>query len=70
MHFEEYYTNQDDSYYDIKYGKPKIFTYSLFGDNIKPWNNKYIGLKEDDNSHNLSIKKMATKGIINIKKGK
>lgn len=64
MHYEEYYTNKDDDYYDIKYGKPKIFTYSLFGDNIKPWNNKYIGLKEDDNDHNLSIKKMTEKGII------
>lgn len=66
MHYEEYYTNENDSQYDIKEGICKIFSYSLLGDDIKPWNNKYIGLREDDKVHEESVKEMIQIGILNL----
>lgn len=64
MQLEEYYTNKNDDQIDILEGKPKIFSYSLTGDKIKPWNNKYIGLSLDDKEHFKSVELMIKDGII------
>lgn len=64
MQKEEYYTNEDDDQFDIKEGIPKIFSYSLTGDKITLWNNKYIGLDLDDKDHDISILKMKQDGIL------
>lgn len=64
MQLEEYYTNKNDDQIDILEGKPKIFSYSLTGDKIKPWNNKYIGLSLDDEEHFKSVELMIKDGII------
>jgi len=64
MELEEYYINKEDDQIDISEGKPKIFSYSLTGDKIKPWNNKYIGLNLDDEEHFKSVKLMIRDGII------
>lgn len=64
MQLEEYYTNKNDDQIDILEGKPKIFSYSLTSDKIKPWNNKYIGLSLDDKEHFKSVELMIKDGII------
>lgn len=64
MQLEEYYTNKNDNQIDILEGKPKIFSYSLTGDKIKPWNNKYIGLNTDDEEHFNSVELMIKDGIV------
>lgn len=64
MQLEEYYTNKNDDQIDILEGKPKIFSYSLTGDKITPWNNKYIGLNLDDEEHFKSVELMIKDGII------
>lgn len=64
MQFEEYYTNKNDNQIDILKGKPKVFSYSLTGDKIKAWNDKYIGLDLDDEDHFKSVKLMIKDNII------
>lgn len=64
MQLEEYYINKNDNQIDILEGKPKIFSYSLTGDKIKPWNNKYIGLNTDDKEHFKSVELMIKDRII------
>lgn len=64
MQMEEYYINEEDDQFDIKEGKPKIFSYSLHDDRIKPWNNKYIGLNLDDEDHYKSVELMIKDGIL------
>lgn len=64
MQLEEYYTNKNDDQIDILEGKPKIFSYSLTGDKIEPWNNKYIGLNLDDEEHFKSVRLMIKDRII------
>ena len=64
MQFEEYYTNKNDNQIDILKGKPKVFSYSLTGDKIKAWNDKYIVLDLDDEDHFKSVKLMIKDNII------
>ncbi len=64
MQLEEYYVNKNDNQINILKGKPKVFSYSLTGNKIKAWNNKYIGLDQDDEDHLKSIELMIKDNII------
>lgn len=64
MDLGEYYYN-DKEHKDIFDGKPKIFSISLCNEKVELWNNKFINISEDEDSHEKSILMMKEDGIIN-----
>ncbi len=65
MDLEEYYNNDKENK-DIFRGKPKIFSISLTNEKVEPWNNKFINISEDVDSHEKSIIMMKKDGIIDL----
>lgn len=63
MDLGEYYYNEKE-YKDIFEGKPKIFSISLCDEKVELWNNKFINISEDEDSHEKSILMMKEDGII------
>lgn len=63
MHLGEYYYNERE-HKDIFEGKPKIFSISLCDEKVALWNNKFINISEDEDSHEKSILMMKEDGII------
>lgn len=63
MDLEEYYYNEKE-HKDIFEGKPKIFSISLCDEKVELWNNKFINISEDEDSHEKSILMMKEDGII------
>lgn len=64
MDLEEYYHN-DKEYKEIFEGKPKIFSISLCDEKVELWNNKFINISGDEDSHEKSVLMMKEDGIIN-----
>lgn len=63
MDLGEYYYNEKE-HKDIFEGKPKIFSISLFDEKVELWNNKFINISEDEDSHEKSVIMMKEDGII------
>ena len=63
MDLEEYYYNDKENK-DIFEGKPKIFSISLCDEKVELWNNKFIDISKDENSHEESVIMMKKDGII------
>jgi len=63
MDMGEYYIN-DKEHQDIFEGKPKIFSISLCDAKVDLWNNKFINISEDEDSHEKSVLMMKEDGII------
>lgn len=63
MDIGEYYYNNKE-YKDIFEGKPKIFSISLCDEKVELWNNKFINISEDEDSHEESVAMMKKDGII------
>ena len=63
MDLGEYYYNEKE-HKDIFEGKPKIFSVSLCDEEVELWNNKFINISEDEDSHEKSILMMKEDGII------
>ena len=63
MDLGEYYYNDKENK-DIFEGKPKVFSISLCDEKVELWNNKFINISEDENSHEKSILMMKEDGII------
>ena len=63
MDLGEYYYNEKE-HKDIFEGKPKIFSISLCDEKVELWNNKFINISEDEDSHEKSILMMKEDGII------
>lgn len=63
MDLGEYYYNEKE-HKDIFEGKPKIFSLSLCSEKVELWNNKFINISEDEDSHEKSILMMKEDGII------
>lgn len=59
---ENYYNEKENK--DIFEGKPKIFSISLCDEKVELWNNKFINISEDEDSHEKSILMMKEDGII------
>lgn len=64
MDLGEYYFNEKE-HKEIYEGKPKIFSKSLCGEKVDLWNNKFINISEDEDSHEKSVQMMKEDGIIN-----
>lgn len=64
MHLGEYYYNEKE-HEEIYEGKPKIFSISLCNEKVELWNNKFINISEDEDSHEKSVLMMKEDGIIN-----
>ena len=63
MDLGEYYYN-DNEHKDIFEGKPKIFSKSLCDEKVELWNNKFINISKDEDSHEKSVMMMKEDGII------
>lgn len=63
MDLEEYYFNEKE-HQDIFQGKPKIFSKSLCDKKVEPWNNKFVNISEDEDSHEKSVLMMKQDGIL------
>lgn len=63
MDSEEYYYN-DEEHKDIFKGKPKVFSISLCDEKVELWNNKFIDISGDEDSHEKSVLMMKEDGII------
>ena len=63
MDLGEYYYNDKENK-DIFEGKPKIFSISLCDEKVELWNNKFINISEDEDSHEKGILMMKEDGII------
>lgn len=63
MDLGEYYYN-DKEHKEIFEGKPKIFSISLCDKKVELWNNKFINISEDEDSHVKSLEMMKEDGII------
>lgn len=63
MDLEEYYYN-DKEHKDIFEGKPKIFSISLCNKKVELWDNKFINISEDEDSHEQSVLMMKEDRII------
>lgn len=63
MDVGEYYYNDKENK-DIFEGKPKIFSISLCDEKVELWNNKFINISEDENSHEKGVLMMKEDGII------
>lgn len=64
MQISEYYKNSQDSQEDINEGKCKIYGYSLCGETIDLWNDKYINIAEDDKKAELGGTLLREAGVI------
>lgn len=63
MDLGEYYYNEKE-HKDIFEGKPKIFSISLCDEKVELWDNKFINISEDEDSHEKSVLMMKQDGII------
>ncbi len=63
MDLGEYYYNEKEQK-EIFEGKPKIFSISLCDDKVDLWNNKFIDISADEDSHEKAIQTMKEEGII------
>ena len=63
MDLGEYYYNDKENK-DIFEGKPKVFSISLCDEKVELWNNKFINISEDEDSHEKGILMMKEDGII------
>ncbi len=63
MDLGEYYYNEKE-HKDIFEGKPKIFSISLCDEKVELWNDKFINISEDEDSHEKSVIIMKEDGII------
>ncbi len=63
MDLGEYYYNEKE-HIDIFEGKPKIFSISLCDEKVELWNDKFINISEDEDSHEKSVIMMKEDGII------
>lgn len=63
MDLGEYYYNEKE-HKEIYEGKPKIFSISLCNEKVELWNNKFINISEDEDSHEKSVLMMKEDGII------
>lgn len=63
MDLGEYYYNEKE-HKEIYEGKPKIFSNSLCGKKVELWNNKFINISADEDSHEKSVQMMKEDGII------
>lgn len=63
MDLGEYYYNEKE-HKDIFEGKPKIFSISLCDEKVELWNDKFINISEDEDSHEKSVIMMKEDGII------
>lgn len=63
MELGECYYNEKE-HKDIFEGKPKIFSISLCDEKVELWNNKFINISEDEDSHEKSVIMMKEDGII------
>lgn len=63
MDLGEYYYNEKE-HKDIFEGRPKIFSISLCNKRVELWNNKFINISEDEDSHEESVIMMKEDGII------
>ena len=63
MDLGEYYYNVKE-HKEVFDGKPKIFSISLCSEKVRLWNNKFINISEDEDSHEKSILMMKKDGII------
>ncbi len=63
MDFGEYYYNAKE-HKEIFEGKPKIFSISLCDEKVELWDNKFINISEDEDSHEESVVMMKEDGII------
>ena len=63
MDLGEYYYNEKEQK-EIFEGKPKIFSISLCDDKVDLWNNKFIDISADEDSHEKAIQMMKEDGII------
>ena len=63
MDLGEYYYNDKENK-DIFEGKPKVFSISLCDEKVELWNNKFINISEDEDSHEKSVLMMKEDGII------
>lgn len=63
MDLREYYYNEKE-HKDIFEGKPKIFSISLCDEKVELWNDKFINISEDEDSHEKSVIMMKEDGII------
>ena len=68
LEIEEEYTNELDKETLSKQGECKIFSFSLDGKKVEPWNSKYIDLTGDLKLHYDSVDKLKKDGIIEEKK--
>lgn len=59
---ENYYNDKEEE--ELFEGKPKIFSISLCNEKVEPWNNKYINISEDEDTHKESLLMMKEDGII------
>lgn len=66
MDIEEYYFNEQEHNKDIFEGKPKIFGKSLCNQKIEHWNNQFIDISGDEDSHEKSILMMKQDGVIDL----
>ena len=63
MDIGEYYFNEKE-HTDIFEGKPKIFSKSLCDEEVKLWNDKFIDISRDEDSHEKGVLMMKEDGII------
>lgn len=63
MDIGEIYFNEKEQK-DVFEGKPKIFSKSLCDEKVELWNNKFIDISEDENSHEKSVFMMKQDKII------
>ena len=64
MQIEESYDNKRDYVDLLKKVECKVFSSSLIDKIVKPWNNKYIGVKEIVETYDENFKKLKEDGII------
>lgn len=63
MDLGEYYYNEKE-HKEIFEGKPKIFSKSLCDEKVDFWNNKFINISADEDSHKKSVQMMKEDDII------
>lgn len=63
MDMGEYYFNENE-HENIFEGKPKIFSISLCDEKVELWDNKFINISEDEDSHEKSVLMMKEDGIL------
>ena len=66
MQLGEEYNNNKEEHFLIKYGKPKIYSISLVGKDVTPWNNKYLNLTEELDLNEASVEKLKKDNILEL----